>query len=241
MRFFSEVCVDAKDSEAISVQLTRLCCDIGIRNWYVGTLVHESDLQRVGWGKFGMALGWQEVYAQERYSDTDAVFRYAKTQLTPATWSDIRCTLDNSEEAVRVFEHAKSFGLHDGYIKPVREGGELPAAVTFGGAEIDASIEGLMAMELLAAYAYEGLRRHSQGFKPIEPHLSPREYEVLCWTAEGKSAWDISGILGVGEQTIRDYQKSLRSKYNCSSMTRVVVIAALSRTIKTLPSLACAA
>ena len=219
---------------------------MGIYHWYAGTLVHESDLERVGWGFFGMPMGWREEYARERFSDDDDVFQYAKTKHRPATWDVIHACADAREgprklRARAVREAGKRHGLHQGYIRPVHEEDELPGAVTFGGEVIDASPDGLATLDLLATYAYEGFRRYSVGFKAISPYLSPREREVLCWSAEGKSAWEISQILGVSEATIRDYQKSLRAKYHSSTMTRVVVIAALNRTFTTLPSLVRAA
>jgi LuxR family quorum sensing-dependent transcriptional regulator len=246
MQQFAEVCLNAKKPEEIAVPLTRLLDSVSILHWYAGTLVHENDLDRVGWGFFGMPMGWQKQYADENYSEDDDVFQFALENEHAAFWSSIHQRVDAvrgkpSARALTVREEARRIGLHDGYIRPMRSRNDLPAAVTFGGEEIDTSPEGLATYELLAAYAYEGFRRYSIGFKAIAPYLSPREYEVLCWSAEGKSAWDIGQILSIAESTVREYQKSLRMKYRSSTMTRVVVIAALNRTITTLPSLARAA
>jgi len=246
MQQFAEVCLNAKKPDEISVPLTRLLDSVGILHWYAGTLVHERDLERVGWGFFGMPMGWQKQYADEHYSEYDDIFQYAKRHDRPSTWSSVHERADAMRgkpkfRARAVREEAKRVGLYNGYIRPVRQSGDLPAAVTFGGTEIDSTPDGLATLDLLAMYAYEGFRRYSEGFKAISPYLSKREHEVLCWSADGKSAWEIGQILSVGESTIRDYQKRLRAKYGSSSMTRVVVIAALNRTITTLPSLASAA
>ncbi|WP_176787678.1 autoinducer binding domain-containing protein [Roseospirillum parvum] len=46
---------------------------------------------------------------------------------------------------------------------------------------------------------------------PSSPSLSPREREVLTWTADGKTAAEISLILGIGERTVLHHTyKALR-------------------------------
>lgn len=247
MQQFAEVCFNAKKPDEISVPLTRLLCKAGIYHWYAGTLVHESNLERMGWGYFGMPMGWQAQYRDEHYSEYDDVFQFAKTSGGRLiTWAAIylradagRESLDPRTRAVR--EEAKHYDLYAGCIRTIRTPGQLPTAFTFGGREFDDTPDGLAMLDLLGFYAHEGFRRYAQGFRAICPYLSPRERDVLSWSAEGKSAWDISQILGVGEATVRDYQKRLRKKYQCSSITRVAVIAALNRQITTLPSLARAA
>ena len=114
--------------------------------------------------------------------------------------------------------------------------GRRKNAVTFGGNTVLKWDEERATLDLIAAYAYEGLARYNDGFEIVSPRLSKREREILLWTAVGKSAWDISRILTISEATVRVYQKSLRRKYRSSSMTRVAVIAALNRTIPELPT-----
>lgn len=242
LRRFAEVCLHAKRPDEIATPLTRLLDSVGILHWYVGTLVHESELERVGWGYFGMVDGWQEHYAAARFSDVDAVFCHAKKNDEDATWQGIRARVEakggtRDNKWLAVFEEAARYGLHDGFILPVRNRGKKAAAVTFGGSELIKWEEVRGTLKLVAAYAYEGFARYHVGFEPQSPRLSKREREVLLWTAVGKSAWDIGKIITLSEATVRDYQKRLREKYRSSSMTRVAVIAALNRTIPELPTL----
>jgi len=89
---------------------------------------------------------------------------------------------------------------------------------------------------MVAAWAFEGFRRVAESFKPIAPYLTPRELEVLRWTAEGKSAWQIGEIMKLAECTVRDHQKSIRQKYGVSTLIRAVVLAAFDRTLTLAPS-----
>jgi LuxR family transcriptional regulator, quorum-sensing system regulator CinR len=52
--------------------------------------------------------------------------------------------------------------------------------------------------------------------------LHPREKECLYWTARGKSAEEISMILGIAFGTVRNYLTSIRTKLDCRTMAQAV-------------------
>ncbi len=60
------------------------------------------------------------------------------------------------------------------------------------------------------------------------PKLSPRECEVLRWSAIGKTAWEISMILRISECTVnfhlRQAAKKLRTKGKCATCARAVAL-----------------
>jgi len=62
------------------------------------------------------------------------------------------------------------------------------------------------------------------GMDKITP-LSPRESEVLKWTACGKSSEEISEFLDLSNETIRTQIKSMCKKLNASNKTQAVAIA----------------
>jgi len=55
--------------------------------------------------------------------------------------------------------------------------------------------------------------------------LSERELQVMRMVAEGKSNKDISGLLGLGEQTIRSYRKTMMKKLHVSNAAGVTRLA----------------
>ncbi len=57
------------------------------------------------------------------------------------------------------------------------------------------------------------------------PDLSPREMEVLKWTACGKTCAEISSFLDLSEETIRSQIKSLCKKLNASNKTQAIAVA----------------
>jgi LuxR family quorum sensing-dependent transcriptional regulator len=53
--------------------------------------------------------------------------------------------------------------------------------------------------------------------------LSAREREILQWTAAGKTAWEISTILGVAESTINTHLRSVRQKLDAANIVHAIV------------------
>jgi DNA-binding CsgD family transcriptional regulator len=61
--------------------------------------------------------------------------------------------------------------------------------------------------------------------------LSARELDCLRWTAEGKTAWETSLILGISERTVRFHQNAAREKLGCATTTQAVAKAVVTQLI----------
>lgn len=57
------------------------------------------------------------------------------------------------------------------------------------------------------------------------PSLTPREREVLLWAMEGKSNWEISVVLGIGRESVKEYVSNILRKLNANNRTHAVAIA----------------
>ena len=53
--------------------------------------------------------------------------------------------------------------------------------------------------------------------------LTSREKEVLCWTAEGKTAYEIAHILNVSERTVNFHINNAIAKLETSNKTQAAV------------------
>lgn len=60
----------------------------------------------------------------------------------------------------------------------------------------------------------------------VEP-LSPREIDVIGWTADGKTSNEVATLLGVSEATVNFHIKNVKEKLGSSSKTGSVVRAAM--------------
>lgn len=89
--------------------------------------------------------------------------------------------------------------------------------------------EGLMqligGLQLLASHAMAAAdsllsRRLS---KPELPKLTKRELDVLSWTAQGKTAWEVSIILGMSEKTVNFHLGNAMRKLEVTSKHQAVL------------------
>jgi DNA-binding CsgD family transcriptional regulator len=64
----------------------------------------------------------------------------------------------------------------------------------------------------------------NRGIETI-PNLSKREIEVLTWSKEGKSSWEISAILNISERTVNFHINNIMQKLNAVSRTQAVAVA----------------
>src|SRR3989338_795875 len=73
-------------------------------------------------------------------------------------------------------------------------------------------------LELLIPHLHQALvrvlsKREKPSYKDNVDHLTERELEILKWTKEGKSGWDISVIMGISENTVRFHIKNILKKW----------------------------
>ncbi len=52
--------------------------------------------------------------------------------------------------------------------------------------------------------------------------VSAREIDCLKWMAAGKTAWEVSTILGISERTVRFHLNAAREKLKCTTTTQAV-------------------
>ena len=80
-------------------------------------------------------------------------------------------------------------------------------------------------LQLLAVHAQEASVRllGSQGDDVPDPQLTVREKEVLKWTAEAKTAWEIGQILGISEAGVKFHLSNVLRKLDSSSKHQAVL------------------
>lgn len=61
---------------------------------------------------------------------------------------------------------------------------------------------------------------------PMIEDLTRREIEILSWTARGKSRKEVSVLLSLSENTVKDYYEKIQRKLNAANKTHAVSIAA---------------
>lgn len=235
---FSETCLGAKRTEDITESFTALLAHEGVTSWFVGSFAHVSQNGR-GFGFYGIPPAWHQRYLDADHYRHDPVFQHAFEGKPRITWGACRAKAQAEGAGARaeqVFHEAAECGLTDGFIMPVHGIGDLPGCVTYGGDDIDIGEDMQTSLYLVGAYAFEGLRRLVENFRPVPPQFTPQELRVLRWSAEGKSATDIAKIMNISPHTVRSHHNNIKAKYGVFTMIQACVFAAIDGTLRLVPA-----
>jgi LuxR family quorum sensing-dependent transcriptional regulator len=152
---------------------------------------------------------WYRVYARERFIFDDPIALRCRSTAQPFDWAEARYDPGSQPRAHRIMRDAVVSGFE--------------AAISLGGERPNLSGRAKASLHLMSLYAYNRLR-HLQARQPSRTGavLSPREREVLCWAAAGKTAWEVSCILGVAESTIEKHVSAAIRKLGASNKVHAV-------------------
>lgn len=170
---------------------------------------------------------WQQCYNTRGYLQVDPTVQHALKSTLPVVWSN-----KLFEPAQEMWEEARSHGLRVGWTQASRDPNGAVGLLTLARSTDPLTSGELRASEAkmswLAQYAHAGMARL------LIPKLAPetqavittREKEVLRWTAEGKTAYEISKILAVSERTVNFHVNNVVAKLGTSNKTHAAVKAA---------------
>ena len=121
---------------------------------------------------------------------------------------------------------ARDFQFIDGFSVPIHSLMGFRAIVTFAADRVDLSTEARGALHMISIYAHNKIKELKSGGKEqlIERgvHLTLREKECISWCAEGKTAWEISTILGISERTVAHILENAQRKMNTTNRTHLI-------------------
>lgn len=171
--------------------------------------------------------GFSEALNDPRLGRLDPVMQHCKRNSVPIVWD--RDTYRRSD-ADDLWEAQASYGYRTGICLALH----LPEGRHFVlGVDRDrplptdnAQLTRLVAdLQLFAVHALDAALRV---LLPPElqleaPKLTPRELECLRWTMEGKTAWEVGGILGISERTAVLHINNAMRKLNCNNKHQAVL------------------
>lgn len=172
---------------------------------------------------------WVERYLERNYMVVDAVSLEAARSPVPFRWRDALARPQYGANSQRVFEEAADFSIRDGFTVPIHSGAGLSiiSLVVEDPALFQPSSAARRHMlHLLAMHFHLACDRAlNEEVAPPLPRLTPREREVLLWTAKGKTGWEIAQILNLAERTVVYHIENARTKLGASSRAQAVVAA----------------
>ncbi|MDM0042001.1 autoinducer binding domain-containing protein [Variovorax sp. J22G21] len=172
---------------------------------------------------------WQERYQQAGYLAVDPSVRHGRLSQQPLLWGD-----EVFDSAKQLWAEAKEHGLRIGWAQSSLDGFGVGGMLT-----LSRATEVLTARELqvkesemrwLVQAAHLSLSRLMKPKFAVQPEvpLTPREIEVLKWSADGKTAGEISDILSISIPTVNFHIKNVVQKMKAANKTAAVVQALLS-------------
>jgi DNA-binding CsgD family transcriptional regulator len=170
---------------------------------------------------------YAEPYSDLGKSRRDPVMQHCKRQSVPIIWD--RQTYVN-HGAVDLWEQQAGYGyctgiamalhLPDGkhFLLGVDRDQPLPQDPD----ELQRVVADLQLFAVLAQDAAVRLLVPTEE-QPDRPALTPRELEVLRWTMEGKTAWEVGALLGITERTAVLHVGNAMHKLGCVNKHQAVL------------------
>lgn len=208
------------EPEAIFSHLGKCLVRYGFTSFLVSGLPSQRERLEPHILLNGWPMGWFEHYTAVNHYRHDPCVRHCFTTNEPFAWDEIPATLLKEPEAKVVMEEAAEFGLSEGICIPLHDvyGSSV---VTMAGQHLDVTPSARRMVHLASLYAYGAAERAVR--KPTchkgMGRLTERERDVLCWTAEGKTFWEIGKILGISEATVNDHMRHIRAKLGTRNTT----------------------
>jgi LuxR family quorum sensing-dependent transcriptional regulator len=199
---------------------------VGYENFCVAGMPSPNE----DFASYVMLSGWPEDwfdhYNRKAYVHVDPVIARLKATTSPFEWREAQYDRSRGSSAALMMNEAADFGLAHGFCVPIYSMSGFQAAVSFGARSWDIDDQFKGSLHLIAIYAHGRLREllAPSGNRAAgkATALSAREIETLKWSAEGKTAWEISVILGLSEKTIEKFLASAARKLDATNRVHTV-------------------
>jgi len=169
---------------------------------------------------------WAARYLDNQYFRIDPVIQRTLLSDNAFVWSDALAHMNVDRRGMTFMREATDFGFVNGFSVPIHSIMGFRAIVTYASDRIDLSSEARGALHMISIYAHNKIKELKSGGKGglLERaiHLTPREKECISWCADGKTAWEISAILGISERTVSHILENAQKKMNTTNRTQLV-------------------
>ena len=176
---------------------------------------------------------WIKYYNEKEYQKVDVVWDRLLQNPTPFFWNDVLEThkkSDSVEEerkisSEKVIMEAQEAGVADGIgISFVSVLGEIAGiGLSRDKAERKNNYQDMAEVYLISTVFHD---KYLSLFETRTiPEITAREREILLWSAEGKTDWEISIILDISVPTVRFHWKNIFEKMQVNSKTFATTMA----------------
>jgi DNA-binding CsgD family transcriptional regulator len=189
---------------------------------------HPSIGRKAGHGVMGnYPTDWMDYYMAKGYFAKDPIPKHAFTTAAAYTWDHVVETCAISTRQRRLMDEAQEAKLLSGaavaIYGPNFEVAGVGLASSAGGVKPSADM-----LSFIRALSHQFHFAYSQFDLPRalpakQVYLTPREREILCYSAEGKSIPDMAAILSLSYHTVNFHLKNIYAKLDVSTRQTAVV------------------
>ncbi|MBL0371356.1 LuxR family transcriptional regulator [Rhizobium sp. KVB221] len=169
---------------------------------------------------------WANRYLQNQYFRIDPVIQRTLLSDNAFVWSDALQNMTVDKRGMSFMQEAMDFKFNNGFSVPIHSIMGFRAIVTYASDRVDLSQEARGALHMISIYAHNKIKELKSGGKgglmQRIINLTPREKECISWCSEGKTAWEISAILGISERTVSHILENAQRKMNTTNRTQLV-------------------
>ncbi|WP_229381184.1 LuxR C-terminal-related transcriptional regulator [Shewanella psychropiezotolerans] len=184
--------------------------------------IHIEKVVSSGFGFSTMSAEWDRLYQRKKLQYLDPVVNCSKLYREPFNWTSVPSMILLSEKQLNFLDSAQNVGLKEGasigYLSTRHIYKELTITSVCGRS---LNSEQLAALKLINTVSAQAMTRL---ISPVGS-LTKREREILGWTCEGKTSWEIAMICLITERTVKYHLKNIYKKLNVENKVQAVVCA----------------
>lgn len=172
-------------------------------------------------------LAYRKAYEEFDNCKRDPVMQHCKHQSVPIIWNQDTYTSAGQGDKWEMqaqfgYRYGIALALHLPEGRHFLLGVDRDQALPGGAIELTRLVADL---QLFAVHAQDVALRLLLPEPPQAdvPALTPREMESLRWTMEGKTAWELGGILGISERTAVLHVNNATHKLGCVNKHQAVL------------------
>jgi len=169
---------------------------------------------------------WVAHYVEENYADSDPVIKDCLGARLPIRWTENYRANQRNEGEARMMEDAWENGVRRGLTIPIHgprgELGIFSLNSQLGDKEFERLTDSIKYdAQVMAYHFHDAVCRalRAKQVVPLPTPLTEREVEILRWTAAGKTAWEIGGILNISERTVNFHVQNVMEKFGVHNKT----------------------
>jgi LuxR family quorum sensing-dependent transcriptional regulator len=227
--------VDSIEASTKQEDVTRLFEEVlgeyGFHAYVVGWLTVSGDRVKDHLFANGWPAEWASMYVRDRLVEHDPIPRHGFRSVEPFEWSEATYDAENEPLSKAVMDRSHDFRMDKGFFVPIHFGDRASGGVSLAGERPEFGHGVKPALHLMSLYVHNRIRSLLDTSEQVSQVLTPREREVLQWTASGKSSWEIGIILSISERTVNFHIGTAMRKMDSVNRTAAVVAALRRREI----------